>query len=116
MARTIRELIKILQAEPQDQQVECLVVTTESQLVCVDVQKTAPGMLKVLSLFSREEQPKPSCLHQDGVTPSYEHGTCKACGAVRTGSHEDRWGVAKSTWFNNLAEAEFYKENGRLPE
>jgi len=83
-----------------------------SELIAADLE----GYQKLLDDCKQaEEQPKPFCLHHS-VTASYEHVTCRTCGAVRTGSHEDRWGVAKSTWFKNLAEAEFYKENGRLPE
>lgn len=42
----------------------------------------------------------------------YDHVECE-CGAFMTDSG---WGVASNRWFKSRSEAEFYRQNGRLPE
>ena len=56
--------------------------------------------------------PMEMCQHENGH-PSYDLWHCDDCGAVKTGSG---WGVASYRYFNGRAEAEFYRQNGRLPE
>jgi hypothetical protein len=52
------------------------------------------------------------CFHTD-KEHFWDAVACKSCGAFMTDSG---WGIASNRWFKGRAEAEFYKENGRLPE
>ena len=58
------------------------------------------------------EEIEPGCSHNDCII-HFTHVTCQSCRMVKTDSG---WGIASRKWFKNLAEAEFYKINGRLPE
>lgn len=69
---------------------------------------TTDGLLP----FVRQEPADNRCRHDRGEV-GYDHWRCRDCGAFKTDS---RWGVASNMYFNNRAEAEFYKKNGRLPE
>jgi len=54
------------------------------------------------------------CEHEN-TKPSYEYVTCNDCGAIKTDSDRS-WGIAKNKWFESLDIANFYKNNGRLPD
>jgi len=74
-------------------------------------------LLEVLEiLHSRGDFETDKCLHREGVTPGYDHVTCRQCGAIRISDIPKAWGPAAGRWFDDLAAAKFYKENGRLPE
>lgn len=47
--------------------------------------------------------------------PSWEWTRCTKCGQIRIGNHSN-WGIAAGKYFNSVAEAEFYKKNGKRPE
>ena len=52
------------------------------------------------------------CRHDNG-RPGYDLWHCSDCGAVKTDSG---WGIAKHRYFNDRAEAEFFRKHGRLPD
>lgn len=52
------------------------------------------------------------CPHDSG-TAKHDHWACNDCGAVKP---DTQWGIASRMWFASIAEAEFYKEHGRLPD
>jgi hypothetical protein len=53
-----------------------------------------------------------ACEHEN-TNVEYDSVTCNDCGKFRTDS---QWGVARCKWFNNRAEAEFFRKNGFLPD
>lgn len=51
MAIKIEELVKKLQDKDQNAEVEFIVVKTDGDMVCMDVEKSARSMVKLLKLF-----------------------------------------------------------------
>lgn len=54
----------------------------------------------------------PVCGHRNSLA-AYDHVRCQDCGSVVT---DGGWGIASRKRFKSLAEASFYKRNGRLPD
>jgi hypothetical protein len=76
---------------------------------CFDEPKAVELARVVLEGAPAEPVP---CQHEDWFV-GFDHTKCKACGAFRPDSG---WGVASRKWFRSRDEAEFFKQNGRLPE
>lgn len=54
------------------------------------------------------------CDHKERK-PTWDHVYCLGCGHVWLDGGRE-WGIAARKDFNSMAEAEFYRDNGRLPE
>jgi hypothetical protein len=54
-----------------------------------------------------------SCDHPGPNEVYYDYVQCKDCRAIRTDSG---WGLARCTWFKDLATAKFYALHGRMPD
>ena len=52
MAIKIKQLIKNLEKKDQDKDVEFIVVTTNGEMVCMDVEAKAKSMVDLLKLFN----------------------------------------------------------------
>lgn len=52
MSLKVKDLIKKLQEKDQDTEVEFAVVTTNGDLVCMDIETTAKSMADLLKLFN----------------------------------------------------------------
>ncbi len=57
---------------------------------------------------------EPECEHKD-KNIGYDSVKCTSCGMIKT-DHGSDWGVAKNMWFDNIEDANFYKQFGRYPE
>jgi hypothetical protein len=55
MSITIKNLVKKLQSKNQDNEVEFIVVTTDGNLVCMDVDSNAHDMTTLLSMFNHNK-------------------------------------------------------------
>lgn len=62
----------------------------------------------------KEDITESKCQHKI-VVPEYDHSRCTKCGAVHTDGNRS-WGVAKDLCFDSLTTANFFKDNGRLPD
>lgn len=69
------------------------------------------GMVE--SALQPVQQPASVCNHSH-KTCGHDNVQCIDCGAFRADTDDD-WGIAAGKWFKSRAEANFYKENGRLP-